>query len=275
MSNIIEIESADDPRVEMFIHLTEPQLRNKLEPEKGLFIAESPKVITRAMNAGIEPIAFLMEEKHAYSDAAEIIERCPDIPCYVGPRGILTDLTGYKLTRGVLGAMRRPKMKSIDEVLCGAKRIGLIEDVNNHTNIGSIFRAAAALNMDALLLSPTCCDPLFRRAARVSMGSVFQIPWTRIGTSTADWPLPSFLQLKEYGFKTAALALEDNSISIDNASLKNEEKLALLFGAEGYGLKPQTIQLCDYVVKIPMGHGVDSLNVAACAAIAFWELGQR
>lgn len=272
MAQIIRIETVDDPRVEMFVRLTEPQLRNKLEPQKGIFIAESPKVIERALNAGIEPLAFMMEEKHALGDASHVLERCGDIPCYVGPRGILTDLTGFKLTRGVLCAMRRPPLKSLEAVLGGARRIAVLEDINNHTNIGSIFRAAAALDIDAVLLSPTCCDPLFRRSARVSMGTVFQIPWTRIGTSTKDWPQPSFSKLKDFGFKTAALALEDKSISIDDQCLKQLDKLALFFGAEGYGLKPETIALCDYVVKIPMGHGVDSLNVAAASAIAFWEL---
>ncbi len=272
MANIIRIESANDPRAEMFIRLTEHQLRNKLEPQKGIFIAESPKVIWRALDAGIEPVAFLMEEKHVDGDASEIISRCPQTPCYVGPRGLLTDLTGYKLTRAVLAAMRRPAPKSVKDVLDGAKRVCVIEDVNNHTNIGSIFRSAAALNFDGILLSPTCCDPLFRRAARVSMGSIFKIPWAWIGTSTADWPLPSLLELKEFGFKTVAMALDNNSISIDDPVLKSEEKLALFFGAEGYGLKEKTIKQCDYIVKIPMGHGVDSLNVAASAAIAFWEL---
>lgn len=272
MSNIIDIDSVDDPRVDLFVRLTEPQLRNKLEPSKGIFIAESPKVITRALNAGIKPISFLMEAPHAKGDAAPLLERCPDIPCYVGRRGILTDLTGFKLTRGVLCAMHRPQLLSVEDVLQGAKRIAVLEDINNPTNIGSIFRAAAALGIDAVLVSPTCCDPLFRRAARVSMGAVFQIPWTRICNSNSDWPVPSFSILKQFGFKTAAFALEEDSISISSPVLKSQDKLALCFGAEGYGLKTETIKMCDYVVKIPMSHGVDSLNVASCSAIAFWEL---
>lgn len=271
-SNIIWVENVDNPALDPYVRLTEPQLRSKLEPKKGIFIAESPKVIERALNAGLEPLSLLMEEKHVEGDAAHIIERCADIPTYVGPRGLLTELTGFKLTRGVLCAMRRPELPSVEEVLEGAHRIAVLENINNHTNIGAIFRSAAALNIDAVLLTPTSCDPLFRRAARVSMGAVFQVPWTRIGKEAKDWPNPGLSQLKEAGFAIASLALHDDSVTIDDPRLKSEEKLALVFGAEGDGLAQATIDQSDYVARIPMAHGVDSLNVAAASAVVFWEL---
>ncbi|MBQ6208166.1 MAG: RNA methyltransferase [Prevotella sp.] len=261
---ITEITSLSQPGVEVFGNLTEAQLRNKLEPEKGVFIAESPKVIHVALDAGYEPIALLCERKHIEGDAADIIRRCGDIPIYTGERTLLASLTGYALTRGVLCAMRRPLPKTINEVCADARRIVVIDGVVDTTNIGAIFRSAAALGMDAVLLTPNSCDPLNRRAVRVSMGSVFLVPWTWI-----DTPLG---YLRELGFRTAAMALSDDSIPIDDPSLMSEPKLAIIMGTEGDGLPYQTIADADYVVRIPMMHGVDSLNVAAAAAVAFWQL---
>lgn len=261
---ITEITSLSQPGVEVFGNLTEAQLRNKLEPEKGVFIAESPKVIHVALDAGYEPIALLCERKHIEGDAADIIRRCGDIPIYTGERTLLASLTGYALTRGVLCAMRRPLPKTINEVCADARRIVVIDGVVDTTNIGAIFRSAAALGMDAVLLTPNSCDPLNRRAVRVSMGSVFLVPWTWI-----DTPLG---YLRELGFRTAAMALSDDSIPIDDPSLMSEAKLAIIMGTEGDGLPYQTIADADYVVRIPMMHGVDSLNVAAAAAVAFWQL---
>lgn len=261
---ITEITSLSQPGVEVFGNLTEAQLRNKLEPEKGVFIAESPKVIHVALDAGYEPIALLCERKHIEGDAADIIRRCGDIPIYTGERTLLASLTGYALTRGVLCAMRRPLPKTINEVCADARRIVVIDGVVDTTNIGAIFRSAAALGMDAVLLTPNSCDPLNRRAVRVSMGSVFLVPWTWI-----DTPLG---YLRELGFRTAAMALSDDSIPIDDPSLMSEPKLAIIMGTEGDGLPCQTIADADYVVRIPMMHGVDSLNVAAAAAVAFWQL---
>lgn len=261
---ITEITSLSQPGVEVFGNLTEAQLRNKLEPEKGVFIAESPKVIHVALDAGYEPIALLCERKHIEGDAADIIRRCGDIPIYTGERTLLASLTGYALTRGVLCAMRRPLPKTINEVCADARRIVVIDGVVDTTNIGAIFRSAAALGMDAVLLTPNSCDPLNRRAVRVSMGAVFLVPWTWI-----DTPLG---YLRELGFRTAAMALSDDSIPIDDPSLMSEPKLAIIMGTEGDGLPYQTIADADYVVRIPMMHGVDSLNVAAAAAVAFWQL---
>ena len=261
---IIHIASLDHPGVEMFTRLTEAQLRNRLDPEKGIFIAESPKVIHVALNAGYEPLALLCEEKHITGDAADILPRCGDIPVYTGNRDLLTQLTGYTLTRGVLCAMRRPQPRPLAEICQNARRIVVVDGVVDTTNIGAIFRSAAALGIDAVLLTPTSCDPLNRRAVRVSMGSVFLVPWTWM-----DGPLPS---LHEFGFKTAAMALSDNSVSIDDPQLAKEEKLAIVMGTEGDGLAHETIADADYVVRIPMSHQVDSLNVAAAAAVAFWEL---
>ena len=262
--NIIEISSLQEKGLEVFSTLTEAQLRMELEPEKGLFIAESPKVIRVALDAGWQPTALLCECKHIEGDARDIVERVGDIPIYTGSRELLAKLTGYTLTRGVLCAMRRKAMPSVAEVVKDARRIVVIEAVTDTTNIGAIFRSAAALGIDAVLLTRDTCDPLNRRAVRVSMGSVFLVPWTWL-----DGPITS---LHEYGFRTAAMALSDNSISLDDARLKEEPRLAVIMGTEGDGLPQQTISEADYTVKIPMAHHVDSLNVAAAAAVAFWEL---
>ena len=272
--NIIEITDFTAPELDAYARLTEAQLRNKLEPEKGIFIAESTKVIGTALDAGYEPVSLLMEPKHIDGDAAHIIARCGNIPVYTAQRSVLAKLTGYELTRGVLCAMRRPKPRSLEEVCAGARRVAVLEGIVDATNVGAIFRSAAALNMDAVLLTPTCGDPLYRRAARVSMGTVFQIPWARIGDTPADWPHPGIERLRELGFKTAAMALSDNSVSIDDPQLAGEEKLAIVLGTEGDGLKSETIAACDYCVIIPMSHDVDSLNVAAASAVAFWQLGR-
>ena len=275
MPNIIGISDFSAPELDAYARLTEAQLRNKLEPEKGIFIAESTKVIGTALDAGYEPVSLLMEPKHIESDAAHIIARCGDIPVYTAQRSVLAKLTGYELTRGVLCAMRRPTPRTLEDVCAGARRIAVLEGIVDATNVGAIFRSAAALNMDAVLLTPTCGDPLYRRAARVSMGTVFQVPWARIGDTPADWPHPGLEQLNKLGFKTAAMALSDNSVSIDDPNLTAEEKLAVILGTEGDGLSDSTIAACDYTVKIPMAHGVDSLNVAAASAVAFWELRIR
>ena len=264
---IIEINSLSHPGVEVFSTLTEAQLRNRLEPQKGIFIAESPKVIHVALNAGYEPLALLCERKHIKGDAASLIERCGDIPIYTGERELLASLTGYTLTRGVLCAMLRPVPKSVEEVCQGAKRIAVIDGVVDTTNIGAIFRSAAALGIDAVLLTPSSCDPLNRRAVRVSMGSVFLLPWT--------WLEAPISSLRTLGFRTAAMALSDNSVPIDHPSLKDEPRLAIVLGTEGDGLSTQVIEATDYVVRIPMWHEVDSLNVAAASAVAFWELRAR
>ncbi len=261
---IINITSLGQSGVEVFGTLTEAQLRNRLEPEKGIFIAESPKVINVALNAGYEPLSLLCEQRHIDGDAAGIIERCGDIPVYTGERELLAQLTGYVLTRGVLCAMRRPTLPSVEQVCDGAQRVVVIDGVTDTTNIGAIFRSAAALGIDAVLLTPTSCDPLNRRAVRVSMGSVFLVPWTWLNT-----PVTS---LNALGFKTAAMALSDNSISLDDARLAAEPRLAIVMGTEGDGLPQETIASTDYVVRIPMSHSVDSLNVAAASAVAFWEL---
>lgn len=270
MANIIEINDLSSPELAVFSKLTEAQLRNRLEPEKGIFIAESPKVIKTALDNGFEPLSLLMERKHIEGQAKEIIERC-DVPVYTADRDVLASLTGYELTRGILCAMRRPLLKNPEELCRGHRRVCILEGVVDTTNIGAIFRSAAALNMDAVLLTPTCCDPLNRRAVRVSMGTVFQVPWTYIPTMS-DGGLEL---LHSMGFKTAAMALSDNSVSIDNEALCNEDKLAIIMGTEGDGLSPKTIDGCSYTVKIPMSHGVDSLNVAAASAVAFWQLRAR
>ena len=261
---IIEISSLSHPGVEVFSTLTEIQLRNRIEPDKGIFIVESPKVIRRALDAGYEPLAILCEQRHIIGDAADIIERCGELPVYTGSRELLAELTGYVLTRGVLCAMRRPVSRSMEEVCQEARRIVVIDSVVDATNIGAIFRSAAALGIDAVLLTRNSCEPLNRSAVRVSMGSVFFVPWT--------WMDGSLSELKNLGFRTAAMALTDNSISIDNPILAVEPKLAIVMGNEGDGLPCKTIAEADYVVRIPMSHGVDSLNVAAAAAVAFWQL---
>jgi len=262
---MIEITSLDDPRVSPFSRLTEAQLRMELEPDKGLFIAESPKVIRVALDAGWEPMALLCEKKHIDGDARDIIERLePNVPIYTGSRELLTQLTGYTLTRGVLCAMHRRPFPTLGEVLHDARRVVVIEAVTDTTNIGAIFRSAVALGIDAVLLTRDTCDPLNRRAVRVSMGSVFLVPWTWL-----DAPIPT---LHNYGFRTAAMALTDESIALDDTNLKAEPRLAIIMGTEGDGLPVKTISEADYTVRIPMAHGVDSLNVAAAAAVAFWEL---
>ena len=261
---IIEITSLQHPGVEIFSTLTEAQLRNRLEPSKGIFIAESPKVIDVALNAGYEPLSLLCEQRHIDGDAAGIIARCGDIPVYTGERSLLAQLTGYVLTRGVLCAMRRRVLPSVEQVCAGAKRVVVIDGVTDTTNIGAIFRSAAALGIDAVLLTPTSCDPLNRRAVRVSMGSVFLVPWT--------WLEAPVNSLNSLGFKTVAMALTDNSIPLDSPQLAAEPRLALVMGTEGDGLPKETIEQTDYVVRIPMSHSVDSLNVAAASAVAFWEL---
>ena len=267
--SIIEITSLNHPGVEIFATLTEAQLRNRLEPEKGVFIAESPKVIRVALDAGYEPVALLCERRHLEGDAKDIIERVGDIPIYTGVRELLAALTGYALTRGVLCALRRPQPQPLEEVCKGARRIVVIDGVVDTTNIGAIFRSAAALGMDAVLLTTNSCDPLNRRAVRVSMGSVFLVPWTWIDDTRLQ------VLLNSLGFKTAAMALTDNSVRLDDPRLAAEERLALIMGTEGDGLPHSTIAAADYVVRIPMAHGVDSLNVAAASAVAFWQLRTR
>ena len=271
MPNIIEITDFQDPELDVYARLTEAQLLNRFEPKKGMFIAESPKVIDRALDAGCIPVSLLMQREHIEGQAKDIIARCGDVPVYTSDFDILTKLTGFQLTRGVLCAMYRPPLRTMEEVCANAKRIAVLEDIMNPTNLGAIFRSAAALNMDAVLLTPGCTDPLYRRCVRVSMGTVFQIPWAHI---TEQWPEPGVSKLREMGFKTAAMALSDNSVSIDDPDLMKEEKLAIILGTEGDGLSETTIADCDYTVKIPMSHGVDSLNVAAASAVAFWQLGR-
>ena len=272
MANIIEITDFTAPELDVYARLTEAQHLNREEPAKGMFIAESPKVIERALDAGCEPVSLLMERRHIDSQAKDVIARCGDIPVYTSDLDILTKLTGFQLTRGVLCAMRRPQLKPVEEVLQGARRIVILENVMNPTNVGAIFRSAAALGMDAVLLTPGCSNPLYRRACRVSMGTVFQIPWTFIGSEMSDWPGPGMDKLRQLGFKTAAMALHRDSIPIDDPVLQAEEKLAIVLGSEGDGLTDSTIADCDYTVLIPMYHDVDSLNVAAASAVAFWQL---
>lgn len=275
MANIIEVENLDIPELEIYARMTQIQLRNRLEPEKGLFIAESPKVIKVALDAGYEPVSLLMERKHITGQAQAILECCGDIPVYTGDRSVLASLTGYELTRGILCAMRRPRLPRPEEICKDAKRIAVLEGVADATNVGAIFRSAAALNVDAVLITSTCCDPLCRRAARVSMGTVFQVPWTRINETLDQWPEEGLSLLNRMGFRTAAMALTDNSISIDDPRLMEEPKLAIILGTEGDGLSENSIAHCDYTVKIPMSHQVDSLNVAAASAVAFWQLRAR
>ena len=264
---IINVESLTYPGLEVFCSLTEAQLRNRLEPNKGLFIAESPKVIRVALDSGYTPTAMLCEGRHIEGDASDIIARCPDMTVYTGSRELLASLTGYKLTRGVLCAMRRPAPRPVAEVLADARRVAVIDGVVDTTNIGAIFRSAAALGIDAVLLTPTSCDPLNRRAVRVSMGSVFLVPWT--------WLEGGYSELHSYGFKTVAMALRHDSVAIDDPILSTEDRLAIVLGTEGDGLADGAITGADYVVRIPMHNNVDSLNVAAASAIAFWELRCR
>ncbi|WP_371298287.1 TrmH family RNA methyltransferase [Paraeggerthella sp.] len=282
---LLEIDVLEDPRLDAYARLTEAQLRSKLEPEKGIFIAESGKVIERALEAGLEPLSMLMEAKWVPA-LQPVIDRIaldhPEVPVFVAPHDELAKLTGFELTRGALAAFRRPKPRSVADAVANARRIAVLEDITNHTYVGAIFRSAAALNLDAVLVTPSCYDPLYRRAVRVSMGTVFQVPWTRIGdddaaraTGHSTWAEEGVPLLHSLGFKTAAMALSDDSVSLDDPALATEEKLAIVLGTEGDGLSRSTIARCDYTVRIPMAHGVDSLNVAAASAVAFWELRAR
>lgn len=275
MPNIIEITDFHAPELDPYARLTQNQLRNRLEPEKGIFIAESPKVIDRALDAGYKPVSLLMERKQITGPAAGILSRCGDAPVYTADREMLAELTGFELTRGVLCAFRRPAPRPVEELCKNARRVAVLEGIVDSTNVGAIFRSAAALNMDAVLINPSCCDPLCRRAVRVSMGTVFQVPWGQLGETPADWPEKGMDILHSLGFKTAAMALSDRSVSIDDEQLAKEPKLAIVLGTEGDGLAADTIASCDYTVRIPMSHGVDSLNVAAASAVAFWQLGKQ
>lgn len=269
MAKIMEITDFAAPELDVYARLTEKQLLNRREPEKGIFIAESPVVIERALDAGCVPVSFLVERKHVEGKARALLERCGEIPVYVAELEVLTQLTGFHLTRGMLCAMYRPQLPTAEAVCAGARRIAVLENIMNPTNIGAIFRSAAALNIDAVLLTNAGSDPLYRRAIRVSMGTVFQIPWTYI----ENWPQAGMQLLRDLGFKTAAMALDDDSICISDPRLAAEEKLAIVLGTEGDGLATSTIADCDYTVRIPMSHGVDSLNVAAASAVAFYQLG--
>lgn len=275
MPNIIEITDFHAPELDPYARLTQNQLRNRLELEKGIFIAESPKVIDRALDAGYKPVSLLMERKQITGPAAGILSRCGDAPVYTADREMLAELTGFELTRGVLCAFRRPAPRPVEELCKNARRVAVLEGIVDSTNVGAIFRSAAALNMDAVLINPSCCDPLCRRAVRVSMGTVFQVPWGQLGETPADWPEKGMDILHSLGFKTAAMALSDRSVSIDDEQLAKEPKLAIVLGTEGDGLAAGTIASCDYTVRIPMSHGVDSLNVAAASAVAFWQLGKQ
>ena len=268
MLNLTEITDFEAPELDVYARLTEAQLLNRFEPKKGMFIAESPKVIMRALDAGCVPVSLLVERNHINAEAEEAIRRCGDVPVFTAPLDVLTKLTGFQLTRGMLCAMRRPQLKTVEEVVAGTRRIAVLENIQNPTNVGAIFRSAAALGMDAVLLTPACSNPLYRRSARVSMGTVFQVPWTYMGENWLE-------DLKAMGFKTAAMALKDDSYSIGDPALREVDRLAVILGTEGEGLLDATIESSDYTVKIPMYHGVDSLNVAAASAVAFWELRSR
>lgn len=272
MPNITLITDFSAPELDIYARIPERQLLHYYEPAPGIFITESPKVVERALNGGYEPLSLLVETKHVKGEAREVIARCKDVPVYTADFEVLTKLTGFPLTRGVLCAMRRRPLPTVQSICAGARRIAVLERVMNPANVGSIFRSAAALGMDAVLLTPGCCDPLYRRAARVSMGTVFQVPWTFFPGKEEDWPGTGMGLLKEMGFKTAAMALCENSVGMDAPELKAEERLAIVLGTEGDGLAARTIADCDYTVRIPMAAGVDSLNVAAASAVAFWEL---
>ena len=275
MSNILEITDFTAPELDVYTRLTENQLVNRADPKNGLFIAESPNVILRALDGGYEPVSLLMERRHIEGQAREVVERCGEIPLYTAPLPVLTELTGFPLTRGVLCAMRRRPLPAPEAICVGARRIAVLENIMNPTNLGAIFRSAAALGMDAVLLTPASCDPLYRRSVRVSMGTVFQVPWAWLGESVDDWPEAGMERLRAMGFRTAAMALRDESVSVDDPALMGENRLAIVLGTEGEGLSNSTIADCDYTVRIPMSHGVDSLNVAAASAVAFWQLGRR
>lgn len=276
IQNMIEITDFDAPELDVYARLTEAQLLNKDHPEDGLFIAESPKVISRALDGGYEPVSVLVEKKQVLEDAETIavLGKCGNVPVYTAEFEVLTKLTGFKLTRGMLCAMKRRRLPGLQEICNGCDRIAVLENVMNPTNVGAIFRSAAALHMDAVILTGGCSNPLYRRASRVSMGTVFQIPWTFVNNSVI-WPEEGMKILRELGFKTVAMALKEDSASIDDPELMKEDKLAVILGTEGDGLAPETIADCDYTVMIPMSHGVDSLNVAAASAVAFWQLGKR
>jgi len=272
MTEVIEIGDFLSPELDVFARLTEAELRSKVEPEKGVFIAESPKVIGLALDAGYEPLSILAERRHIDGQARGIIDRCDGIPVYTAGDDVLAKLTGYRLSRGVLCAMRRPALRKTEE-LCGeARRVVVLDGIMDSTNVGAIIRSAAALGMDAVLITPSCNDPLCRRSVRVSMGTVFQVPWTRIGKDSSEWPQRGIERLRRMGFKTVAMALSDTAMRIDDPRLVSEDKLAIVMGTEGSGLAPDTIAGCDYAACIPMSHGVDSLNVAAASAVAFWQL---
>ena len=275
MARIIKITDFSAPELDVYARLTERQLQGRDEKAQPLFIAESPNVILRALDAGYEPVSLLMEWRHIDGAAREVVHRCKDIPLYTADLSILTQLTGFPLTRGVLCAMRRRAPRAVEDICAGARRIAVLENVMNPTNVGAIFRSAAALNMDAVLLTPSCCDPLYRRSVRVSMGTVFQVPWAFLGSQPHDWPHPGLERLAAMGFRTAAMALRDDSLSVDDPRLAAQDRLAIVLGSEGDGLSSDTIARCDYTVRIPMSHGVDSLNVAAASAVAFWQLCNR
>ena len=275
MPHVIEITDFAAPELDVYARLTEGQLKNRADLARGLFIAESPNVIHRALDAGYVPVSLLMERRHIDGQARQIVARCGEIPIYTAELSVLQELTGFPLTRGVLCAMRRRPQPSLKEVCADARRVAVLENVMNPTNLGAIFRSAAALGMDAVLLTPASSDPLYRRAVRVSMGTVFQVPWARIGTEPGDWPQAGLDILRRLGFKTAAMALREDSLAVDDPRLAAEEKLAIVLGTEGDGLADSTIAACDYTVRIPMSHGVDSLNVAAASAVAFWQLARR
>lgn len=266
MANIIEITDFSAPELDAYARLTEAQLRSRQTPDKGIFIAESEKVIRCALKAGCKPVSMLMERRKIEGSARDLIESCPNVPVYTADDDLLANLTGFALTRSVLAVMHRPVLPKVEEICTSAKRIAVLDGINDPANIGAIFRSAAALGMDAVLVASNCCDPLYRRAVRVSMGTVFQIPWTR--ADAASWPK----QLHEIGFKIAALALTEDSVSIENPILNVQDQLAIALGSEGNGLSAETIAACDWAVRIPMSHGVDSLNVAAASALAFWQL---
>ena len=272
MAHIFEITDIHAPELRPYVQLTHAQLRSRRDPEQGILIAESAKVIACALNAGCRPVSFLMERRQLPAFAEQFQDRCGDVPVYTADREVLAQLTGYALTRGMLCAMRRPALPAMEDLCRNARRIAVLEHVTDSSNVGAIFRCAAALGMDAVLAAPSCCDPFYRRSIRVSMGTVFQIPWTWIDGA---WPTSGLSRLKELGFQTAALALDHRSVSIEEPALARADKLALLLGSEGDGLSPETIAGCDYTVRIPMFHQVDSLNVAAAAAVAFWQLRPR